>query len=143
MSFFYLSVVMMDEVNVKSCILCCQPWHELEKTIKIVDWENLKVKASKWKELDKYSNVCDSVNWEEGSVGLVWHKPCKIKRCREENYRKHWTGKKKQSKHNKTRSSNWASICYSTQNNSPKCWNRSSEKSLHTVYERRWLVKTS
>ena len=39
--------------------------------IRAVDWENLKVKASKWKGLDKYSHVYDSVVWEEGSAGLV------------------------------------------------------------------------
>ena len=71
----------MDEKNVKNCILCCQLCGELEKAIKAVDWEKLKVKASKWKGLDKYSNVYDSVDWEEGSVGLVWHKSCKIEIC--------------------------------------------------------------
>ena len=65
---------MMDEENVKNCILSCQPCDELEKAIKAVDLENLKVKASKWKGIDKYSNVYDSVDWEEGSAGLVWHK---------------------------------------------------------------------
>ena len=74
---------MMNEQNVKSCILRCQPCNELEKAVKVVDWENLKVKVSKWKGLDKYSNVYDSVDGEEGSSWLVWHKPCKIEICRE------------------------------------------------------------
>ena len=38
---------------------------------------------SKWKGLDKCSNVYGSVDWEEGSAGLVWHKSCKVKICRE------------------------------------------------------------
>ena len=74
---------MMDEEYVKSCILCCQPCDELEKTIKVVNWKNLKVKASKWKGLDKYNNVYESDDWEEGSAGLVWHKSCKIETCGE------------------------------------------------------------
>ena len=71
---------MMDEENVKNCILCCQQCEELVKT---VDWENLKIKGSKWKGLDKYSNVYDSVDWEEGSAGFVWHKSCEIEICGE------------------------------------------------------------
>ena len=74
---------MMDEENVENCILCCQPCDELEKAIKVVDWENLEVKASKWKGSDKYSDVYDSFDWEEGSTGLVWHKSCKIEICGE------------------------------------------------------------
>ena len=49
--------------------------------IRAVDWENLKVKASKWKGLDKYSHVYDSVVWEEGSTGR--RKSCKIEICGE------------------------------------------------------------
>ena len=74
--FFDFSAVMMDEENVKNCILCCQPRTKLEKV-------NLKVKASKWKGLDKYSKVYDSVDWEESSAGFVWHKSCEIEICRE------------------------------------------------------------
>ena len=62
---------MMGEENVKNCLMCCQPCDEFEKAIKTIDWENLKVKASKWKGLDKYSDVYDSVDWEEGYAGLV------------------------------------------------------------------------
>ena len=47
----------------------------------MVDEEN--VKGSKQKGLHKYSNAHDSVNWEEGSTGLVWHRSCKIEICRE------------------------------------------------------------
>ena len=54
---------------------------------KVADWKNLKV--SKWKELDKYCNVKDSVDWEEGSAGLAWHKSCKIEICGEKNYDNH------------------------------------------------------
>ena len=61
---------MMDEVNVKSCILCCQPCNELENAIKIVDWENLKVKASKWRELDKYSNFMTVLTENKVLLGL-------------------------------------------------------------------------
>ena len=74
---------MMDEENVENCILCCQPCDKLEKAIKVVDWENVEVKASKWKGSDKYSDVYDSFDWEEGSTGLVWHKSCKIEICGE------------------------------------------------------------
>ena len=35
--------------NVKNCIMRCQPCNKLEKVIKVVDWENLKIKASKWR----------------------------------------------------------------------------------------------
>ena len=59
-------------------ILCYQPCDEIGKAIKAVDWKN-----SKWKGLDKYSNVYGSVDWEEGSAGLVWHKSCKVEICRE------------------------------------------------------------
>ena len=52
----------MNEENVKNCILCGQPCDELEKAIKVVYWENLKVKGSKWKGVDKYSNVYNSVD---------------------------------------------------------------------------------
>ena len=68
-----LSAVMMDDESVKNCILCCQPCDQLEKAIEVVNWENVNVKASKWKGLDKYSNAYDSVDWKECSVGLVWH----------------------------------------------------------------------
>ena len=81
---FYLSPVMMDEENVKNCILCCQPCNELGKAMKVVDWEHLKVMASKWKGLDKYSNAYHNFDWEEGSAGLVWHKLCKKDMCRKE-----------------------------------------------------------
>ena len=60
----------MDEENVENCILCCQPCNELEKVIKVVDYENLKFKASKWKGLDKYSKVYASVEWEGSSADI-------------------------------------------------------------------------
>lgn len=50
---FYFSAVMMDEENVQNGIWSCEPCDELEKAKKVVDWENLKVKASKWDGLDK------------------------------------------------------------------------------------------
>ena len=74
---------MMDEENFKGCILSCQPCNKLEKAVEVVDWENIKVKASKLKGLDKYIKIYDSADWEEGSAGLLWHKSCKIKICRE------------------------------------------------------------
>ena len=40
-------------------------------------------KASQLKGLDKYSNVYCSVDWEEASVGLLWHNSCKIEICGE------------------------------------------------------------
>ena len=48
-----------------------------KNAIKVVDWKNIKVKATKWKGLDKYSNVYNSADWEEGSAGLLWHISCK------------------------------------------------------------------
>ena len=109
----------------KKCILCCQPCNELEMAIKVVDWENLKVKTSKWKGLDKYSNVYDSVDWQEGSAGLVWHKSCKTELRRE---------RKLQQALNRERIDDANAVKQeiqierpSTQNNSPKCWNRLSE----------------
>ena len=71
MSFFYLSALLIDEGNIKNCILRCQPYNELEKAIKFIYWKILKAKTSKWKGLDKDSNVYDSVDWKKDSAGLV------------------------------------------------------------------------
>ena len=86
-------------------ILCYQPCDEIGKAIKAVDWKN-----SKWKGLDKYSNVYGSVDWEEGSAGYVWHKSCKVEICRERERERApaSTGQEKEKmiKGSKTRSSN-------------------------------------
>ena len=65
---------MMNEKNVKNTVLSTM--RRNRNAIKAVDWKN-----SKWKVLDKYSNVYGSVDWEEGSAGLVWHKSCKVEVC--------------------------------------------------------------
>ena len=111
-------------------ILCYQPCDEIEKAIKAADWKN-----SKWKGLDKYSNVYGSVDWEEGSAGLVWHKSCKVEICRErerESSSKHWTGKKNDARAVKQKFKLSVHLLLHA-----KCWNRSLEKSLLMVYERR------
>ena len=70
---------MMNEKNVKNTVLSTM--RRNRNAIKAVDWKN-----SKWKVLDKYSNVYGSVDWEEGSAGLVWHKSCKVEVCREREW---------------------------------------------------------
>ena len=98
----FFSGVMMDEENVENCILCCQPCNELEKVIKVVDYENLKFKASKWKGLDKYSKVYASVEWEGSSADIfVWHKSCQIEICRERKLQQVLNRKKKWRKSSK------------------------------------------
>ena len=67
--------MIMDEDNFKNCTMCCQPCDDCRL---VADWENLNIKASRWKGLDSNSIVYDSVDWEEGSAGLHWHKSCKI-----------------------------------------------------------------
>ena len=59
--------MIMDEDNFKNCTMCCQPCDDCRL---VADWENLNIKASKWKGLDSNSIVYDSVDWEEGSAGL-------------------------------------------------------------------------
>ena len=71
MSFFYLSALLIDEGNIKNCILRCQPCDVLEKAITFIYWKILKVKTSKWKGLDKDRNVYDCVDWKKDSAGLV------------------------------------------------------------------------
>ena len=71
----------MDGGNI--CILCREACEENEKLIKLEDWEKLKQQACKWKNLDKYGEVFDTVDWQAGPISLLWHKGCKREICGE------------------------------------------------------------
>ena len=61
----------------RRCILC----DELCTETRVYDsekWQKLKLKAEEWKGLDKYGNVFNTVNWEEGPCGKnsTFHRKC-------------------------------------------------------------------
>ena len=58
----------------------CQQECNEDKTDYLTDsWNKLKAVALEWKGLDKYGNVFESVNWDNGPSGSSFHKLCKSK----------------------------------------------------------------
>ena len=60
------------------CILCIQPCDEKQKYPSDQEWNIFHANACKWRGLDKYGIMADSVNWRAGPQGKLWHKTCKL-----------------------------------------------------------------
>lgn len=70
------------------CILCCgQPCTKSDCLDNITDqkWDSIQEKSLRWKELDRFQNVHENVDWENGPKGYYMHNACytslSSKRC--------------------------------------------------------------
>ena len=66
------------------CVLKCGKPCNIDDSIdKITDdkWSNVKSHAEQWKGLDKFGNVWDTTNWEDGQQGRYMHNNCYIFLC--------------------------------------------------------------
>ena len=85
----------VDSIGINICILCKKECSEKQKLISEKDWLYLKNVAEKWKPLDKYNDVYDSVNWECCSTGQFWHSNCKREICGQRKLEQAITRKRK------------------------------------------------
>lgn len=65
-----------DEVQ-GICILCNEECDEDKSNLSAEAWERMKDKAKDWKDLPKFGNVYDTINWEAGPNGVFFHKRCR------------------------------------------------------------------
>ena len=56
------------------CIVCIKPCDEI-RSFTQEQWENFKLTALKWKDLDKFGDVCERINWENGPQNIC-HRNC-------------------------------------------------------------------
>ena len=61
----------------EACILCTKPCDEKQKCPSDDDWCTFRENAEKWRGLDKYGTAADTVDWNSGPLGKLWHKSCK------------------------------------------------------------------
>lgn len=59
------------------CILCNSFCDEKQKEPQPGDWKKFQEYATKWRGLDKYGQVADTVDWDTGPIGKLWHKNCR------------------------------------------------------------------
>ena len=85
----------MEEEEINICILCKETCVEREKFIQKEDWDKLRDKELEWKGLDKYGDVCETVDWETDPAGKLWHKACKREICGERKLEQAKTRKRK------------------------------------------------
>ena len=62
---------------VLQCPASCSPSNCIDNITK-KKWETIKEKSSAWKGLNKFGNVHDEVNWDNGPKGLYMHDNCYI-----------------------------------------------------------------
>ena len=67
----------------QECILCYQLCNEKQKFPNESDWKIFQCNARKWRGLDKFGTVADTVDWNSGPDGKLWHKICKLNICTE------------------------------------------------------------
>ena len=67
------------KVEGRVCVICTRKCGEPQKRPSKEDWCTFKETAKEWKRVrgKKYSHVYDSVFWDGGPEGVIWHKNCK------------------------------------------------------------------
>ena len=65
------------QARIDLCILCTEPCEEKQKNPDSDDWSAFRKNAEKWRGLDKYGTAADTVDWNSGPIGKLWHKKCK------------------------------------------------------------------
>ena len=66
------------------CVLKCgKPCYIDDSIDKITDdkWNNIKLNAERWKALDKFGDVWETTNWDNGQKGRFMHNNCYITLC--------------------------------------------------------------
>ena len=56
------------------CIVCIKPCDEI-RSFTQEQWDNFKLTALKWKDLDKFGDVCERINCENGPQNIC-HRNC-------------------------------------------------------------------
>jgi len=71
------------EGNNTSCILQCgKLCDKANDSISSIErWETIKQKALLWSDLDKFGNVCATVDWDNGPAGQCVHDSCRLTLC--------------------------------------------------------------
>ena len=59
------------------CEALCNDKDEISKR----RWDTLKKHLEKWKGLDKFGEMYDSVDWDAGQIGNYIHSTCSLKKC--------------------------------------------------------------
>ena len=62
------------------CIICNKTCTEKQKNPLDDTWKTFEEVAKAWKDVDddEYGAVYEKVNWENGAIGVFWHKNCKF-----------------------------------------------------------------
>ena len=64
------------------CIICNKTCTEKQKNPIDDTWKAFEETAKAWKDVDaEYGAVYEKVNWENGAIGVFWHKNCKTFFC--------------------------------------------------------------
>ena len=63
--------------------MCGKQCHAKDSIDKITDdkWTKIKANAEQWRSLDRFGDVWDNVNWDNGQHGLYMHNSCYISLC--------------------------------------------------------------
>ena len=71
--------------------------HAKDSIDKITDdkWTKIKANAEQWRSLDRFGDVWDNVNWDNGQHGLYMHNSCYISLCSKQHLQKAITREKK------------------------------------------------
>ena len=59
------------------CVLCGEECDEDRSKYPIDSWNNIKIQAQAWHGMDKFGNVYEQVEWENGPVGIYFYKTCR------------------------------------------------------------------
>ena len=79
----FLIVQTKNEMSMEYVLKCGKPCNSDDSIEKITDdkWSNAKSNAEQWKGLDKFGDVWDTTNWEDGQQGRYMHNNCYITLC--------------------------------------------------------------
>ena len=61
------------------CVICNELCTEKQKNPLEETWKSFEETAKLWQDVEsEYSGVHDKINWENGAIGVFWHKYCKL-----------------------------------------------------------------
>ena len=63
--------------EIGKCIICEDNCDE-NKSITSEQWDNFKLTAEKWQNLDKYGMIYNDTNWNNCPTNIFYHKHCKL-----------------------------------------------------------------
>ena len=137
----------VKEIPVLQCILQCEnPCMEQDNVDKISNykWESIQEKSLKWKSLDKFGQVYDTVDWKKGPKGLHMHNTCYVSLSSQRRLNQAQKRKQKETESSQNLDDQDASIV-STDNSTQECTPpkklRSSTGVLHDKHLCIWCRK--